>query len=98
MSNTKTYVISLQPVVTLSFLQEKIDVCSCVYSDLAIRTEVQRGLNKIIKEAAVVADLGGVKEKTRSALLQSCFKTTDTVRNAIAKNTDGVSITFNLDE
>lgn len=72
--------------------QEKIDVCSCVYSDIAIRTEVQRALNKIIKEAAVVADLSGVKEKTRSALLQSCFKTTDTVRNAIAKNTDGVSI------
>ena len=67
-------------------------MCSCVYSDMTIRTEVQRALNKIIKEAAVVADLSGVQEKTRSALLQSCFKTTDTVRNAIAKHTDGVSI------
>ena len=63
---------------------------------MAIRTEVQRALNKIIKEAAVVADLSGVKEKTRSALLQSCFKTTDTVRNAIAKHTDGVCIEDNL--
>ena len=57
---------------------------------MAIRTEVQRALNKVIKEAAVVADLSGVKEKTRSALLQSCFKTTDTVKNSIAKNTDAV--------
>lgn len=69
-------------------------MCSCVYSDVAIRTEVQRALNKIIKEAAVVADLSGVKEKTRSALLQSCFKTTDTIRNAIAKHTDGVCVKF----
>ena len=55
---------------------------------------MQRALNKIIKEAAVVADLSGVKETTRSALLQSCFKTTDTVRNAIAKHTDEVSIGY----
>ena len=69
-------------------------MCSCVYSDLAIRTEVQRCLNKIIKEAAVVADISGVKAKTRSALLQSCFRTTDAVRNAIAQNTDEVCCTM----